>query len=780
NGVLQAKAGSLVNDDRYGDIWTWDGPSYDPNYGRTVLVRHPIARSWRITDKGDILSPIIQNIAHWAVGTHYTLEDCSLDVGNTGGTKDWNNLGQFQGTASVNNFAAKLNQVLPTLPYFEDDYGNQFVDVPLNFTTSTYGSFLLSDLEIEYTYTAVIDKKPDNNNLAIALNDIIPAANEVNQTGQDFVVYIGVYSDSPCKVKLSELEITYNGAPKCSDIPDTYSVPEDSYDEYLIDLTSYFTDDYQSSEYLDYEVVSYTNHEYVDVDIFDRFYLGVSAEQEPNTNWFGETKVVVSARDSDGVKTKSNMFTVTIAEINDDPEIGLTIPNINLTTNETNLDIDLDAEATVSGTFGYYFTDIDSETLYYKAIVSPAAQQHVLANIDAGNILNLTAIGNYRLNIPVRIFCDDELAAIKTLNDFNYDGLYQSINVNITTFSGKTPPTWYDLPDAYIPEGQVRKDWLDLRDYVIDMDDRIENLTFSIVSVSNSAYITIAIGSVGIVDILPTPNFDGISKVTLKAEDDEHYYTTESFTVYMIPKNDIPTITILTPNERDIVAGKVNIEGSAYDIENTLELIELKFGDESDGWVPAEGLTFWKFVWDTVEFAPDTPQFVTIYARAYDGQNYSEHAELDIVINNQNIDADNDGHPNTEDLFPNDPSEWADTDGDGYGNNRDLFPFNESEWADSDGDTVGDNIDAFPFSAADWLDTDGDGYGDNTDAYPNDPTRYKVARAADDTEMDSEGSIVPYMWVIVAVIVIINVLIFIALIMARRQEKSKDKDTPNT
>ena len=48
--------------------------------------------------------------------------------------------------------------------------------------------------------------------------------------------------------------------------------------------------------------------------------------------------------------------------------------------------------------------------------------------------------------------------------------------------------------------------------------------------------------------------------------------------------------------------------------------------------------------------------------------------------------------------------------------NADVFPEDPTEWADSDGDGVGDNADAFPNDATETLDTDGDGMGDNEQA----------------------------------------------------------------
>ena len=86
------------------------------------------------------------------------------------------------------------------------------------------------------------------------------------------------------------------------------------------------------------------------------------------------------------------------------------------------------------------------------------------------------------------------------------------------------------------------------------------------------------------------------------------------------------------------------------------------------------------------------------------------------------IDSDGDGVLDTEDAFPNDPTETQDSDGDGVGDNSDVFPNDPTETQDTDGDGVGDNADAFPNDPTETLDSDSDGVGDNSDAFPNDPT----------------------------------------------------------
>ncbi|MBA3045065.1 MAG: hypothetical protein KKH41_00310 [Candidatus Thermoplasmatota archaeon] len=78
-------------------------------------------------------------------------------------------------------------------------------------------------------------------------------------------------------------------------------------------------------------------------------------------------------------------------------------------------------------------------------------------------------------------------------------------------------------------------------------------------------------------------------------------------------------------------------------------------------------------------------------------------------------DADGDGYPDAEDIFPDDANEWLDSDSDGIGNNADAFPYNVNEQTDSDSDGVGDNGDIFPLDSTESVDTDEDGVGNNAD-----------------------------------------------------------------
>ncbi len=98
------------------------------------------------------------------------------------------------------------------------------------------------------------------------------------------------------------------------------------------------------------------------------------------------------------------------------------------------------------------------------------------------------------------------------------------------------------------------------------------------------------------------------------------------------------------------------------------------------------------------------------------------------------VDSDGDGVGDGTDVFPNEPSQWADRDGDGFGDNLsglngDDCPqtFGNSTGGagmfgcpDRDGDGWADSVDMLPDEPTQWEDTDHDGYGDNMSGFQGD------------------------------------------------------------
>src|SRR5262249_42473253 len=61
---------------------------------------------------------------------------------------------------------------------------------------------------------------------------------------------------------------------------------------------------------------------------------------------------------------------------------------------------------------------------------------------------------------------------------------------------------------------------------------------------------------------------------------------------------------------------------------------------------------------------------------------------MKLVFVSSLVDTDGDGGPDSQDAFPNDPTEWADTDHDGHGDNSDAFPNDPTRWLPAQGVTA--------------------------------------------------------------------------------------------
>ena len=112
-------------------------------------------------------------------------------------------------------------------------------------------------------------------------------------------------------------------------------------------------------------------------------------------------------------------------------------------------------------------------------------------------------------------------------------------------------------------------------------------------------------------------------------------------------ENTLPTVKILYPKNEDVVNGVVWINGTAYaaDPNLTIERVEIKMvrmGDEvewsvdpttnwnwSSEWIVANGTANWSYAWNVTNLLAGP---YTIFARAWDGNNYSECAEVPVYV----------------------------------------------------------------------------------------------------------------------------------------------------
>ncbi len=710
-----------------------------------------------------------------------------VDIGSDGSSTE--NIQPVSGpfnTIKEINFKSQLESLLaspsPGMTSFTDDYGNTLYNIPIKFTASKIGNVMLKDLSIKYTYTTTVDVNPHNNNLVNELNDLIPKSG----TGK-FKVYFMIAADTPGEVTFSDLYIQFNEAP-IADVISDMSINEGTDQTKLINLANYYSDDYDASQDLTYTIYSYTNEDYLKVAIFDDTWLHVNASINPD--WHGETKIIIQGEDSESGITRSNEFKVIVNPVDDPPRIGRKLENIELKTNQASTPIDLDSSNE------YYFYDVDSSAMFFRAIINsknPSEfDEYLKITIDnSTNVMKINSFDKYKKEIPVRVYASDsESVRTMKLLDLTTVPTYQDFLVNITKYGlGKKPsypPVWKDIEDFELTEDEMLIDWINLNNFTSDPDDNTESLTFTIESMTNSAFINVYIssskdGKSNLLSIIPERDFDGGAVIVLRAEDDEHNYALEEFKVTIISEQDIPIVEIMSPASDSVVTGEVIISGRAYDPENALESVDIMIGNNP--WTKVDGLSYWSYSWDSTQYTTTT-DIITIKARAKDYDSmFSEWDIIQLQINNAILDSDNDEVPDIYDAFPFDPTDWQDSDGDGVGDNSDLFPEEPTQWEDADGDGYGDNPsgsepDMFPLDPTQWYDADGDGFGDNLEG--NNPDFYPE-NAKKHAESDEEGkedilSTKNLIWLAIIPFIIIDILILVFYFTRRKKKLSEEEN----
>jgi hypothetical protein len=105
--------------------------------------------------------------------------------------------------------------------------------------------------------------------------------------------------------------------------------------------------------------------------------------------------------------------------------------------------------------------------------------------------------------------------------------------------------------------------------------------------------------------------------VTITIWDDDG--ATNSTQITVVIANSPPDVIITAPNNDDQVSSLVIIEGTASDSDGSVSSVEIKI--DNDPWQSASGITSWSYSWDTTSYY--NGQHI-IYARAYDGENYTD------------------------------------------------------------------------------------------------------------------------------------------------------------
>ena len=120
----------------------------------------------------------------------------------------------------------------------------------------------------------------------------------------------------------------------------------------------------------------------------------------------------------------------------------------------------------------------------------------------------------------------------------------------------------------------------------------------------------------------------GQHTIHVRAYDGIDFSTWQSIPVTV---NQLPTCTISSPSPGAILNGTVEISGTASDIDSTVQNVEIRI--DGDSWMQVTGTTSWSYSLDTTELQDGQH---TIYARAYDGTDFSMWQNISVTVDNPN------------------------------------------------------------------------------------------------------------------------------------------------
>jgi hypothetical protein len=235
--------------------------------------------------------------------------------------------------------------------------------------------------------------------------------------------------------------------------------------------------------------------------------------------------------------------------------------------------------------------------------------------------LQLSAKGDWNTEktspVKVRIICDDD----DTMDTPPIS--YQDIEVSV--FPVNDAPVWKPIADITLDEDTVLETPIDLTEYVLDIESAVAELKFRIYSNTNASKIDAKIEGTSL-SVTPIANYDGSTKITLEVSDGENK-TYAAFFVWMIPKNDIPTVALTTPSEGTTINSAMTAMGTATDIEKSLEKVEVRI--DTGSWQAAEGTYMWSFDLDPTTLSKGEH---SLAVRSFDGTDYSPEVSIKFKV----------------------------------------------------------------------------------------------------------------------------------------------------
>jgi hypothetical protein len=509
----------------------------------------------------------------------------SVDIGSQ---QVWEKERYFNGTGTTADFTEILTAYLEnTSVSLYDEYGNSFVDVPINITTQCDGNMSLSDLSIVYSYTTSTLEFSD------ALNVYVTTHKGDQDSSGNITVPIKVVSETLGRLKLTNLTIVLDNAPELSNgIPDTV-MDEDSIASDLVDLQQYFNDDYDQAGQLNYQVVSFSNDTIVNVSITGNRYLSVDAlTGSQNDNWTGTVDVIVKCSDRWNSTTVSNQFRVTVQNVPDPPAF-ISQPPTNAT-------------AGIEYQYQVMAVDGDNDPLSYVLVDKPLDMR---MNPQTGLVNWIPHMGG-----------DYLISVLVSDGHFN---VYQNFSINVPNQA----PKINSMANVTAIKGVPYEYLVNATDADRDM------LAFSLVSDVPGMTIDAQKGNLSW-----TPESTGDFTIKIMVADGKGGMAVQEFLVHVYEKIE-PKMDFVTLPEQAVVDGKVAVSGRI--IKGSVDVVSIQYRLDSGEWVNVTGNESWEINMDTTKMKNGNH---TLQIRAYDGLTYSEIARRSFTVKNPVKEAET---PNT-------------------------------------------------------------------------------------------------------------------------------------
>ncbi|MBN1540156.1 MAG: VCBS repeat-containing protein [Candidatus Thermoplasmatota archaeon] len=625
---------------------------------------------------------------------HYP-SNLAIDLGNDG-ISDWTWGTTLRGTTEV-SFTDELQYVIDNKPSgvatSTDEFGNRMLSIPIYMRTGTGGRLTGYDIEVRYNTTLVVDNQ---GMFMRELSRIIPDYGD--STDPTVRIYLLFGGKSEGTAFISDIQVEYNAPPKLkSSLPTKLTVNEDSLKRGVIDLSQYFTDDYDPPTMLSYRA-RMVGPDFDKVAAYIENGANLTIDSTIIKDYNGETYVQFVVKDNGGPgmtpprEMVTNPIKIDVIPVDDPPILG----------NDTLPDKFYGKEgeevmvADLNGL--YLFSDPDDpiglSLRYYPVLDFEKTYPHDITQVSiriSDKKVYVKSLGDWNgLNIPVRIYGYDRME-VNLLNDPYHTTTIDILNVN-------DPPTFAPIPPVTVREDVPQNNVIDMSPYAEDIDTPPLELDYRILGQTNSTFYRVIQDENDPSKIHVKPlveNWHGIVDVEVMVTDGE-FNATSGFRIFVSSENDPPSIVIKAPIEnRQIESGEFSIVGEAHDLEG-IHRVEVWFQDE---WYEANGKNNWGITLIAPDFGTITEN-VPIQARVIDTDGKVAFAYVNITVKPKIIpppsDIDNDGWPNWIDDFPEDPSEWLDSDDDGVGDNSDAFPDNPLWSKDSDKDGIADEADEYP------------------------------------------------------------------------------------